>query len=101
MSLRRRAQYTLLDSAGVPEPPDNEEVSIEGSLGHVVFRNPESWFTIARLELPDRAVPVTIKGVLPGISKGERLRVHGGGLPGRGGPGAALGAFGSEGEQAR
>jgi exodeoxyribonuclease V alpha subunit len=52
-------------------------VSIEGVLGHVVFQNPESGFTIARLELDDRAVPVTVKGVLMGVAKGERVRVHG------------------------
>ncbi len=54
-----------------------EEVSIEGVLGHVVFRNPDSGFTIARLELDERAVPVTIKGVLLGVDTGERVRVHG------------------------
>jgi len=61
----------------VATTPEREEVSIEGVLGHVVFRNPESGFTIARLELDDRVVPVTVKGVLSGIEPGERVRVHG------------------------
>jgi len=58
-----------------PDRPGEE--SIEGTLGHVVFRNPDSHFTIARLDQDDRAVPVTIKGVLPGVEPGERLRVLG------------------------
>jgi len=61
----------------LPESPaDDGLVSIEGTLAHVVFRDPETGFTIARLERED-ALPVTAKGLLPGIEKGERLRVLG------------------------
>ena len=59
------------------ESSEHEEVSIEGVLAHLVFRNPESGFTIARLELDGRVVPVTVKGVLAGVESGERVRVHG------------------------
>ena len=57
------------------DPPGEE--SIEGTLGHIVFRHPDSHFTIARLDVDERAVPVTIKGVLPGVDQGERVRVLG------------------------
>ncbi|HCP45038.1 MAG TPA: ATP-dependent RecD-like DNA helicase, partial [Deltaproteobacteria bacterium] len=56
-------------------PPDSD--SIEGVLAHVVFRNPETHFVIARLELDEARGNVTIKGLLPGVGSGERVRVQG------------------------
>jgi exodeoxyribonuclease V alpha subunit len=56
---------------------DEGLVSIEGSLGHVVFRDGETGFTIARFDRDERAIPVTVKGLLPGVHKGERLRILG------------------------
>lgn len=50
--------------------------AVEGKLARFVFRNPESGFAIARLELDD-GLPVTIKGVLSGVNEGERVRVQG------------------------
>lgn len=53
-------------------------MSIEGTLRRYVFRNEESGFAIARIELDDaNQLPVTVKGVLSGVSEGERVRVHG------------------------
>ncbi|MEE2830330.1 MAG: ATP-dependent RecD-like DNA helicase [Myxococcota bacterium] len=60
----------------MPETSPDHPVSIEGCLAHVVFHNPESGFTIARLE-PEDAHAITIKGLLPGIDRGEFLRVLG------------------------
>ena len=58
-------------------PSDEGVVSIEGALAHVVFRDAESGFTIARFDVEGRAIPVTVKGLLPGVDKGERLRILG------------------------
>ena len=44
-------------------------------MSHVVYRNPENEFIIARLELDGDET--TIKGVLPGVESGERLRLQG------------------------
>ena len=57
-------------------PPTDNRVSLEGTLGHVVFRDDDSGFTIARLEREGEE-PVTIKGLLAGVDTGERLRVSG------------------------
>lgn len=51
-------------------------MSIEGCLAHIVFRSPDSGFTIARLE-PEDGPAVTIKGLLPGVERGEHVRVLG------------------------
>ncbi len=51
------------------------QASIEGILAHVVFHNAENQFLIARLEVDSDTV--TIKGVLPGVKSGERLRLQG------------------------
>lgn len=61
-----------------PQPAQSEPAhaeAIEGTLGHVVFRNPENQFLIARLERDSDSI--TIKGVLPGVDSGERLRLQG------------------------
>ena len=50
--------------------------AVEGKLARFVFRNAESGFAIARLELDD-GLPVTIKGILSGLNEGERVRVQG------------------------
>jgi exodeoxyribonuclease V alpha subunit len=57
-------------------PSSQNEVSLEGCLAHLVFRSPESGFTIARLE-PEQGDPVTVKGLLGGIERGEHVRVTG------------------------
>jgi len=49
--------------------------SIEGTVSHVVYRNPENEFIIARLDIDGDEI--TIKGVLPGVGSGERVRLQG------------------------
>lgn len=53
----------------------DKDGSIEGTVSHVVFCNPENQFLIARLDVDGDEV--TIKGVLPGVGSGERLRLQG------------------------
>jgi len=60
----------------LPTPSSENEVSIEGCLARLVFRSAESGFTIARLE-PEGGEPVTVKGLLGGIERGEHVRVTG------------------------
>ena len=55
----------------------DQPASLEGTVAHVVWSNAESGFTILRLELDDRPLPVAVRGVLPGVSAGERIRVQG------------------------
>ena len=50
---------------------------IEGTLVHVVFRNEENGFTVARLKMEDRPGQVTVAGVLVGVAEGESLRCFG------------------------
>ena len=57
--------------------PIGQPASLEGTVGHVVWTNADSGFTILRLELDDRPLPITVRGVLPGVSAGERIRVQG------------------------
>ena len=53
------------------------EQTIEGVLRRFVFRNEQSGFAIARIELASETDPVTVKGVLTGIEQGERVRIQG------------------------
>lgn len=60
----------MSDAAGQP-------ASLEGTVVHVVWSSADSGFTILRLETEDRPLPVAVKGILPGVTQGERIRVHG------------------------
>ena len=51
-------------------------MAIAGCLAHVVFRSPESGFTIARLDAEDGS-EVTVKGMLGAVERGEQVRVTG------------------------
>jgi len=57
-------------------PPDGPD-SVEGVLDYIVYRSDDGEFLIARLKVEGRAIPVTIKGAMPGVERGERLRVEG------------------------
>jgi exodeoxyribonuclease V alpha subunit len=46
-------------------------------LEHVVYRSDDGDFVIGRLKVEGRAIPLTIKGPMPGVQTGERLRVEG------------------------
>ncbi len=51
--------------------------TIEGVLRRFVFRNEQTGFAIARLEVSADADPITLKGIVTGVEQGERLRVQG------------------------
>ena len=53
------------------------EETIEGVLRRFVFRNEQTGFAIARLEVAGAPEPITLKGVVTGVEQGERLRVQG------------------------
>ncbi len=85
----RRGNHSALGYTSPPVPPpetqsktpsadaSTDPVSLEGVLAHVVFQNPENGFTIGRLEVVGSGPAVTLKGLLLGVAKGERLRVQG------------------------
>ena len=55
----------------------SELVLLDGTVSSVIFRNEENGYTILRLESPDAEEEVTVVGIMPGISPGEGLSVHG------------------------
>ena len=55
----------------------SELVLLDGTVSSVIFRNEENGYTILRLESPDADEEVTVVGIMPGISPGEGLSVHG------------------------
>ena len=54
----------------------SELIFLEGTVSAVVYRNEENGYTILRLDTPDRD-EVTVVGIMPGVSPGEGLSVHG------------------------
>lgn len=66
-------------ASGAPKAsPGPEGLStLEGVLGRVVYRQSGGDYVIARFDVADRPVPHTIKGRLPGVQEGERLRLQG------------------------
>lgn len=55
----------------------SELVLLDGTVSSVIYRNEENGYTILRLESPDADEEVTVVGIMPGISPGEGLSVHG------------------------
>jgi exodeoxyribonuclease V alpha subunit len=55
---------------------DDSLARMEGVVERIVFSNPESGYVIAELR-PERGLPVTVKGVLPGLRCGESVQVEG------------------------
>lgn len=55
----------------------SELVLLDGTVSSVIYRNEENGYTILRLESPDADEAVTVVGIMPGISPGEGLSVHG------------------------
>ncbi len=53
-----------------------QDITLDGTLGRVVFKNDESSFTVARFETPGRE-QVTVVGELVGITEGLPLRLRG------------------------
>jgi len=56
--------------------PEPVTASLDGELGRVVFRNPETLWTVARLNLTD-GTEATIVGELPDLPPGMPLTVRG------------------------
>jgi exodeoxyribonuclease V alpha subunit len=56
--------------------PGQELESIEGTIGGIVYYNPENGYTVFRLVLEDGR-PMTVIGSFPPLSPGEVLRVSG------------------------
>ncbi|MGM9565037.1 SF1B family DNA helicase RecD2 [Evtepia sp.] len=54
----------------------SELIFLEGTVSAVVYRNEENGYTILRLDTPD-GDEVTVVGIMPGVSPGEGLSVHG------------------------
>lgn len=52
-------------------------LTIEGHLEHITYRNPQSRYTVARLNPLGAAGPVTVAGYLAGVQVGETLQVRG------------------------
>ena len=55
---------------------ESERTQLEGSVAAVVFQNPENGYSVLRLNAGGKE-PVTVVGVVPSTSVGERLRVEG------------------------
>ncbi|MBL0214224.1 MAG: ATP-dependent RecD-like DNA helicase [Myxococcales bacterium] len=55
---------------------EGQDITLDGTLGRVVFKNDESSFTVARFETPGRE-QVTVVGELVGITEGLPLRLRG------------------------
>jgi exodeoxyribonuclease V alpha subunit len=51
--------------------------TLEGVLERIVYVNPESGWSVVRLEVPGRPDAVTAVGHLPGVQPGESLRLSG------------------------
>lgn len=66
----------LFAKSAAPSTPEGSD-SIEGVLEHIVYRSDDGDFLIARLKVDGQAIPITVKGAMPGVAKGERLRVEG------------------------
>ena len=52
-----------------------DDTTIEGTVGAIVFSNPDNGFAVLRLETDDGVV--TAAGSIPGVSSGERLELFG------------------------
>src|SRR5580658_3467509 len=56
-----------------PAEPD----ALEGTIERIVFQNPESLWTVARMRCQGRQGLVTLVGQLPGIASGTEVRARG------------------------
>src|ERR1700691_378876 len=63
-----------------PAPPSTDAGSraVEGTVERIVFQNPDSLLTVARLSVDgDKSGLVTLVGTLPGVASGTSLRASG------------------------
>ena len=54
----------------------NEKVSLQGTIGRITYQDPESRYTVARLD-SDRGSGTTIVGTIFPVSEGEEIKVTG------------------------
>jgi exodeoxyribonuclease V alpha subunit len=81
-----QAELGLLGRGPVGEPRPGE-VTIDGTLSHIVFENPDAQWTVARVRVDgkptagrgaiDREVDITAVGMLTGLTPGTPLRLRG------------------------
>jgi exodeoxyribonuclease V alpha subunit len=74
--VHRRANVPRACRGGEGAPTGAVDV-LQGTLDRVVYANPESGWTVVRLQVPGRRETVTAVGSLPGVQPGERLRLTG------------------------
>ncbi|MBN1754780.1 ATP-dependent RecD-like DNA helicase, partial [bacterium] len=55
----------------------SDHAHINGIVQKVIYRNEDSYFTVATLKSADFAFPITITGILEGIREGENLEIEG------------------------
>ena len=51
--------------------------TIKGSLEHIIFFNPENYYTVARIKISGSQNPVTVTGFMPGAAPGQALLLKG------------------------
>lgn len=66
-----------LEVQGATPRGETGPATVEGVLDRVLFRSSGSDFLVARLTVAGRPLPCTIRGALPGVREGERIRVQG------------------------
>ena len=58
-------------------PDTRNETSIEGTVKRVVFFNPETGFSVARISSEDSGEEITVVGSLGALGEGQRIRATG------------------------
>ena len=57
--------------------PSESWITVEGSLDHITFHNPENHYTIARFRPKGSRNPITVVGIMPEPTAGEFLKLDG------------------------
>jgi exodeoxyribonuclease V alpha subunit len=65
------------DSAELPFEGETGAATLEGTLLSITFRNEDNGYTVARIEVHGRKLPITVVGSLPGIEPGDSLALSG------------------------
>jgi len=53
------------------------QVSLRGRVTRITFSNPENGYTVAKVQAPGRAGPVTVVGRMPGVGEGMEISFSG------------------------
>ena len=59
------------------DPLDTKSTALTGQVVHIVYNDPDSGFTIAKLQIPDHGEPVTITGPLMSPAPGQTVSLKG------------------------